>query len=297
MLNSLLKILGIENVDNVTLSDIKRAYKRRALEFHPDKGGDEEKFKELNNAYNRLIEKPSAIKKYIKITLHDLIINKNKKINIKVHNIKNRTYFQKQIDIIFKEGFKNNIILYNLGDEGLFVNGDIILNIELELSKNFEIDHKLQQLKHIITLTYLDVYFVEELSFFYTFIDGSKYKINYKKNGIIKDEFYIPKCNLIYENKEYKFLINVKIKRPSDIEINVIKQSVYKYTVPRGIEHGFIGENNKELDHEMEDIIKRLDYMNMKDIVEFCKDKEIKGYSRYKRKNDLIEYIKDEFMF
>lgn len=29
----------------------------------------------------------------------------------------------------------------------------------------------------------------------------------------------------------------------------------------------------------MDDIIKRLDYMDMKDI-------EIKGYSRYKRKND-----------
>lgn len=47
---------------------------------------------------------------------------------------------------------------------------------------------------------------------FYTFIDGSK---------------YIPKC---------------KNKKPSDIEINIIKQSLYKYTLPRGIDHGFIGK-------------------------------------------------------
>lgn len=241
-------------------------------------------FKELNNAYNKLIEKPSSIKTNVKITLY-----------VKVHNTKNRTYFQKQVDLIFKDGFKKVIYLYNLGDEGIFVNGDIIVNIDIELSKNFEIDHNLQQLKHIITLTYLDVYFVEELSFFYTFIDGKKYKINYKKNNIIiKNDFYIPKCNFIYENKEYNFLINVKIKKPSNIEINLIKQSVYKYTVSRGVDHGFTGENNKELDSEMKDIIRRLEYMNMKDIIELCKDKEIQGYSKYKKKNELIEYIKDE---
>lgn len=34
--------------------DIKKAYKKKAVETHPDKGGDPEKFKEINNAYSIL---------------------------------------------------------------------------------------------------------------------------------------------------------------------------------------------------------------------------------------------------
>lgn len=42
-------ILGVEkNADEQT---IKKAYKRLAMKHHPDKGGDESKFKEINEAY------------------------------------------------------------------------------------------------------------------------------------------------------------------------------------------------------------------------------------------------------
>lgn len=47
------KILGIER--NSTQDEIKRAYRKLAHEFHPDKkGGDEQKFKEINEAYQIL---------------------------------------------------------------------------------------------------------------------------------------------------------------------------------------------------------------------------------------------------
>ena len=45
-------ILGVDkNADEQT---IKKAYKRLAMQHHPDKGGDENKFKEINEAYATL---------------------------------------------------------------------------------------------------------------------------------------------------------------------------------------------------------------------------------------------------
>lgn len=46
------EILGVDK--NATTDDIKKAYRKKAIEHHPDKGGDEEKFKEAAEAYETL---------------------------------------------------------------------------------------------------------------------------------------------------------------------------------------------------------------------------------------------------
>ena len=54
----LYKVLGVDK--NATQDDIKRAYKKLAIEYHPDKNKDadkaaaEEKFKEISAAYHVL---------------------------------------------------------------------------------------------------------------------------------------------------------------------------------------------------------------------------------------------------
>lgn len=45
-------LLGIQK--DATDKDIKKAYRKKALKEHPDKGGDEEKFKEITRAHQIL---------------------------------------------------------------------------------------------------------------------------------------------------------------------------------------------------------------------------------------------------
>lgn len=54
-------ILGIE--PNASLDAIKRAYRKRALETHPDHGGDGERFRAVQRAYEKAIEKRTKPKR------------------------------------------------------------------------------------------------------------------------------------------------------------------------------------------------------------------------------------------
>lgn len=49
------EILGVESTSS--LEDIKKAYRKKALQHHPDKGGDEEIFKKINIAYETLSDR------------------------------------------------------------------------------------------------------------------------------------------------------------------------------------------------------------------------------------------------
>ena len=55
------KILGVEK--NASTDEIKKAFKKKALREHPDKGGDVEKFKEIAVAYEVLSD-PEKRKNY-----------------------------------------------------------------------------------------------------------------------------------------------------------------------------------------------------------------------------------------
>jgi len=64
------KVLGVSR--NTNESDLKKAYKSKAMKHHPDRGGDEAKFKELNEAYDILKDpqKKAAYDRYGTTDIH-----------------------------------------------------------------------------------------------------------------------------------------------------------------------------------------------------------------------------------
>ncbi len=55
------EILGVSK--GASADEIKKAFRRAAIEHHPDRGGDEAKFKELNEAYE-ILKEPSKRQRY-----------------------------------------------------------------------------------------------------------------------------------------------------------------------------------------------------------------------------------------
>jgi curved DNA-binding protein CbpA len=45
-------ILGVN--EKATQDEIKKAYRKKAVEHHPDRGGSEEQFKKISEAYDNL---------------------------------------------------------------------------------------------------------------------------------------------------------------------------------------------------------------------------------------------------
>ena len=92
------KILGVKNDANK--QEIKRAYRKLAIKYHPDKGGTDEKFKEISEAYEILsddnkrykYDNNSILETYVVKNPYDLfdeIINNSDRIFMesKVNNI------------------------------------------------------------------------------------------------------------------------------------------------------------------------------------------------------------------
>lgn len=147
----ILKCYDLLNISlNANDDEIKKAYKKKSLECHPDKnGGDNEKFIELTNAYEMIIKyKNVSMNFYFFIFLFNSIFKKHITLNITIklediyyNNIKKIVYnrYNENFDIINETlyldlfDYNEQYIIKNKGDYNIFTKNynDLIINITL----------------------------------------------------------------------------------------------------------------------------------------------------------------------
>jgi DnaJ-class molecular chaperone len=162
------EILGVNST--CSIDDIKKNYKQKALELHPDRGGDEEKFKQLQESYEILSNdqsrqeydlsqtqtqpnlftnlfnifastmlKTESIIYNIEITLDDIYTQatKNIKINVMINDIPYIEHFNLNIQSTVYNG--QRVVISNKGNKKHnLARGDIIIYTTIKKHILFE---------------------------------------------------------------------------------------------------------------------------------------------------------------
>lgn len=214
-MKDLYKILELEK--NASMKEIKKAYKLKAMKTHPDKGGDENKFKEISEAYSILSDE----KKRYDYDKYGYDYINNDQINISPFDIFNNLFQETNIfegNNLFDmmNPFKNNTqTLYELHvtlDEiHSGIEKKITVNRNVMCDKCNGIGHDLGKI------------------FKCNECDGEGYKINIREGplpGMIQ-QMSSPclNCNskgfCCEENSECKICTNGLIKKKNKYKINI----------------------------------------------------------------------------
>jgi len=240
-------VLNIKNT--ATLSEIKKAYKKLALQYHPDKTNNDllkkEKFLKIKDAYD-ILKDPNKKRKYdiIYTSYTNSIFNANKfEQTIKEHTEKldisitliislRDVYSKKTIDINYKKNtYVDNVIksidtIYKLNINNIRRSKKLDILKNGHQSKYYK--DKIGTLK--INIIYknvegyeitknglyyvLDVHFQDAIdgnTIEYTHLDNNILKINVPKKANNGDKIIIPKKGLEEKNKKQDLVLILNI--------------------------------------------------------------------------------------
>ena len=212
-----------------SIDDIKKAYKKLALRFHPDKNPDLNSCKEfisITESYKRLLN-DDEINEDIDITFYlnmyiDMIKNLYTYITDE-NNIFNKKFFNKK-----QKTIKEIVINFNVSVKDIYTNALKKLTIKLLRKDNDKLIKKKEDF-YISLLNYKNEYrFIEKGD---EDLSGNKGDIRILIN-IIKDEYYIEENDIIYilNINYYEYLYGIK------------KEIYYLNDKLLEIEHNFYGE-------------------------------------------------------
>ena len=137
-------ILGLTT--SASLTDIKQAYRKLAIKYHPDKGGDSFQFQQINQAYEQLKaihtrpNKNQDISLTTTIELVDVLLSKDVYIEYKLssNNIES-------IMLTIPKGIEHNTVLCftQLGDDAnpTIPRGDLYIRVQISPNKIWKREH------------------------------------------------------------------------------------------------------------------------------------------------------------
>jgi len=217
-----------------SIDDIKKAYKKLALRFHPDKNPDLDSCKEfisITESYKKLLN-DDEINEDIDITFYlnmyiDMIKNLYTYITDE-NNIFNKKFFNKK-----QKTVKEIVINFNVSVKDIYTNALKKLTIKLLRKDNDKLIKKKEDF-YISLLNYKNEYrFIEKGD---EDLSGNKGDIRILVN-IVKDEYYIDGCDVIYilNISYYEYLYGIK------------KEIYYLNDKLLEIEHNFYGELGEKM--------------------------------------------------